>query len=131
MIHRNKQASYNYTVRDEESNDQMVNKIARHLERKKWDLCCQTFGHLLSEYTNILSLTKDFDSNDKFESIADEINEAYKTADEGLDEFGKGSAHPGKSDTMDNVLPTPQTKNTFSKDEWSVSSGEGGEEKQE
>ena len=55
-------------------------------------------------------MPKDFDSTDKFEFIADEMDDGYETADEGLDEFGKGSAHPGKSDTMDDVPLMPQTE---------------------
>ena len=76
----------------------------------------------MSEHTNNLKGTEDFDATDKFELIAEETDEAYETMDEGLD---------GKSDTMDSVLPTLQTKNTYSKDEQSVSSGKGGEEKLE
>jgi hypothetical protein len=51
------------------------------------------------------------------------------------DDHGEGEAHSGKSDTveknMDDVHGTPQRKNTYFQDARSVSSDEGGEDKQE
>ena len=148
MMHKTKQASYNFQVRDEHSNDWINWSIESPDTLKERNGICaaRLFGHLLREHTIIFCMPKDFDPMDKFgvicpdyyknqekELIADETEEGYETVNEGPfpNDIGEGSAHPGKSDTMDDMNWMLQTKNTEFQDTQSESSGVGGEEKQE
>ena len=124
IFHRNPQASYNYQVRDEVSNDMIEWSIESPdtLAERNGICAASLFQHLLTEHATFLKGTEDLDSSDKFQSIANKMEDGYDTAVEKID---------GKTPAMVNKLPMMQTKNVNSKEECSVSSGKGGEKKQE
>ena len=127
-------------------------KTPNELKDKNSHNAAEIFKHLLKNKSDAFSFTNDGKDDGKgskegsdgtinnpinlddtpIELVVDNSDdESYQTVDEGPNDKGKGSAHDGNADTINDVNQMPQTKNTEFQDARSEAYGEGVEEQQE